>query len=144
MAHLLSLYLKTLAPRLPSSPPPSQSDSAFSFVFPAAAILDFPSSSQERHVSGTGKPVLRSSSDPPVHSRCLQPEDLTASPPPPLKRQVGLLPVDGVLVEPEGTLMQRGGLSQPLHTRVRLIIGSLGRQTQHAVLPYMPLVLGIC
>ncbi|XP_059564897.1 F-actin-monooxygenase MICAL2 isoform X4 [Myotis daubentonii] len=43
---------------------------------------------QERHVSGVGKPVLRSSSDPPAHSCCLQPEELTASPPPPLKRQL--------------------------------------------------------
>nr|KAF6343158.1 hypothetical protein mPipKuh1_011530 [Pipistrellus kuhlii] len=50
---------------------------------------------QERHVSGTGKPVLRSSSDPPVHSRCLQPEDLTASPPPPLKRQFPSVVVTG-------------------------------------------------
>lgn len=71
---------------------------------------------QEHRVSGIGKPVLCSSSDPPVNSRCLKPEELTPSPSPPLKRQVGLLPVDGVLVKPAGTLMLRGGSSGPLHT----------------------------
>ncbi|XP_036181303.1 F-actin-monooxygenase MICAL2 isoform X3 [Myotis myotis] len=35
-----------------------QSDSAFSFVLPAAAILDSPSSSQERHVSGLPSVVV--------------------------------------------------------------------------------------
>lgn len=69
---------------------------------------DSPSSSQEHRVSGIGKPILRSSSDPPVNSRCPKPEEPTPSPSPTLKRQVGLLPVDAVLVKPEGTLIQRG------------------------------------
>ncbi|XP_035884934.1 F-actin-monooxygenase MICAL2 isoform X7 [Phyllostomus discolor] len=42
---------------------------------------------QERSISGIGKPVLRSSSDPPANSRCLKPEEPTTSPSPPLKRQ---------------------------------------------------------
>nr|XP_054098066.1 F-actin-monooxygenase MICAL2 isoform X6 [Callithrix jacchus] len=42
---------------------------------------------QERRVSGIGKPVLCSSSGPPVHSCCPKPEEPTPSPSPPLKRQ---------------------------------------------------------
>ncbi|XP_044785469.2 F-actin-monooxygenase MICAL2 isoform X7 [Bubalus bubalis] len=42
---------------------------------------------QEHRVSGIGKPILRSSSDPPVNSRCPKPEEPTPSPSPPLKRQ---------------------------------------------------------
>ncbi|XP_032282992.1 F-actin-monooxygenase MICAL2 isoform X7 [Phoca vitulina] len=42
---------------------------------------------QECRVSGIGKPVLRTSSDPPVNSRCPRPEEPTPSPSPPLKRQ---------------------------------------------------------
>ncbi|XP_021564896.1 F-actin-methionine sulfoxide oxidase MICAL2 isoform X5 [Carlito syrichta] len=42
---------------------------------------------QERRVSGIGKPILCSPSDPPVHSRCPKPEEPTPSPSPPLKRQ---------------------------------------------------------
>ncbi|XP_073870369.1 F-actin-monooxygenase MICAL2 isoform X7 [Macaca fascicularis] len=42
---------------------------------------------QERCVSGIGKPVLCSSSGPPVHSCCLKLEEATPSPSPPLKRQ---------------------------------------------------------
>ncbi|XP_032282993.1 F-actin-monooxygenase MICAL2 isoform X8 [Phoca vitulina] len=43
---------------------------------------------QECRVSGIGKPVLRTSSDPPVNSRCPRPEEPTPSPSPPLKRQL--------------------------------------------------------
>ncbi|XP_048644306.1 F-actin-monooxygenase MICAL2 isoform X3 [Marmota marmota marmota] len=43
---------------------------------------------QERRVSGLGKPVPCSSSDPPVNSRCPKPEEPPRSPSPPLKRQV--------------------------------------------------------
>lgn len=60
---------------------------------------------QERCVSGTGKPVLCLSSDPPVKSHCLKLEEPTPSPSPPLKRQVGLLPVAGGLAKAEGTLL---------------------------------------
>lgn len=47
--------------------------------------------------------------------------------------------MDGVLVKPEGTLMRRGGLSQPLHTPVGLIVvlwggGHIGLST-HAIGP---------
>ncbi|XP_047679843.1 F-actin-monooxygenase MICAL2 isoform X1 [Prionailurus viverrinus] len=42
---------------------------------------------QECRISGIGKPVLRSSSDPPVNSRCPRPEEPTPGPSPPLKRQ---------------------------------------------------------
>ncbi|XP_054442070.1 F-actin-monooxygenase MICAL2 isoform X2 [Pteronotus mesoamericanus] len=50
---------------------------------------------QERCRSGIGKPVLRSSSDPPVNSRCLKPEEPPTSPPPPLKRQFPSVVVTG-------------------------------------------------
>ncbi|XP_039096811.1 F-actin-monooxygenase MICAL2 isoform X2 [Hyaena hyaena] len=42
---------------------------------------------QECCISGTGKPVLCPSSDPPVSSRCPRPEEPTPGPSPPLKRQ---------------------------------------------------------
>ncbi|VFV23191.1 protein mical-2 isoform 1 [Lynx pardinus] len=67
---------------------------------------------QECRISGIGKPVLRSSSDPPVNSRCPRPEEPTPGPSPPLKRQVGLLPVDAVVLKSEGTFTPRGGLKQ--------------------------------
>ncbi|XP_073664730.1 F-actin-monooxygenase MICAL2 isoform X9 [Tursiops truncatus] len=43
---------------------------------------------QEHRVSGIGKPILRSSSDPPVNSRRPKPEEPTPSPSPTLKRQL--------------------------------------------------------
>ncbi|KAM8817449.1 F-actin-monooxygenase MICAL2-like isoform 1-T1 [Rhynchonycteris naso] len=43
---------------------------------------------QEHCISGIGKPVLCSSSDPPVNSRCLKPEEPRTSSSPPLKRQL--------------------------------------------------------
>ncbi|VTJ84814.1 Hypothetical predicted protein [Marmota monax] len=50
--------------------------------------LQFPSQAWlERRVSGLGKPVPCSSSDPPVNSRCPKPEEPPRSPSPPLKRQ---------------------------------------------------------
>lgn len=96
-------------------------------MFPVAAFSDSPSSSQECRVSGIGKPVLCSSSDPPVNSRCLKLEEPTPSPSPPLKRQVGLLPIDGVLGKPEGTLMLAGGRGCPLHTPSRAECGFVGK-----------------
>lgn len=93
----------------------SQSDLCFPFLFPAAAFSDSPSS-QERRVPGIGKPVLCSSSDPPVNSRCPKPEEPTPSPSSTLKRQVGLLPVEAVLVKSEGTLIWRGGVRGSLCT----------------------------
>ncbi|XP_030186659.1 F-actin-monooxygenase MICAL2 isoform X1 [Lynx canadensis] len=50
---------------------------------------------QECRISGIGKPVLRSSSDPPVNSRCPRPEEPTPGPSPPLKRQFPSVVVTG-------------------------------------------------
>ncbi|KAB0370907.1 hypothetical protein FD755_017316, partial [Muntiacus reevesi] len=50
---------------------------------------------QEHRVSGIGKPILRSSSDPPVNSRCPKPEEPTPSPSPTLKRQFPSVVVTG-------------------------------------------------
>ncbi|XP_053416644.1 F-actin-monooxygenase MICAL2 isoform X8 [Nycticebus coucang] len=50
---------------------------------------------QERHVSGIGKPVLCSSSDPPAHSRGPKLQEPTPSPSPPLKRQFPPVVVTG-------------------------------------------------
>ncbi|XP_072825625.1 F-actin-monooxygenase MICAL2 isoform X9 [Vicugna pacos] len=50
---------------------------------------------QEHRVSGIGKPVLHSSSDPPVNSRCPKPEQPTPSPSPTLKRQFPSVVVTG-------------------------------------------------
>ncbi|XP_069410463.1 F-actin-monooxygenase MICAL2 isoform X4 [Ovis canadensis] len=50
---------------------------------------------QEHRVSGIGKPILRSSSDPPVNSRGPKPEEPTPSPSPPLKRQFPSMVVTG-------------------------------------------------
>ena len=114
----LAQHLQTLSPCLFSSPA-SECLSLTRLFLPISCgcfFSDSPSSSQEHRVSGIGKPILRSSSDPPVNSRCPKPEEPTPSPSPPLKRQVGLLPVDAVLVKPEGTLIQRGGVHSSLCT----------------------------
>ncbi|XP_073897648.1 F-actin-monooxygenase MICAL2 isoform X4 [Castor canadensis] len=50
---------------------------------------------QEHHVSGIGKPILCSSSDRPVNSRCPKVEEPSPSPPPPLKRQFPSVVVTG-------------------------------------------------
>ncbi|KAB1272270.1 [F-actin]-monooxygenase MICAL2, partial [Camelus dromedarius] len=50
---------------------------------------------QEHRVSGIGKPVLHSSSDPPVNSRCPKPEQPTPSPSATLKRQFPSVVVTG-------------------------------------------------
>eukprot|EP00070_Physeter_catodon_P049854 XP_028356748.1 F-actin-monooxygenase MICAL2 isoform X3 [Physeter catodon] len=50
---------------------------------------------QEHRVSGIGKPILRTSSDPPVNSRRPKPEEPTPSPSPTLKRQFPLVVVTG-------------------------------------------------
>lgn len=82
-------------------------------------LFGLPSPSQECCISGIGKPVPRSSSDPPINSRCPRQEEPTPGPSPPLKRQVGLLPVDAVLVKSEGTFIQRGGVGGCLCTPCR-------------------------
>lgn len=117
----LAQHLQTLSPCLFSSPP-SKCLSLTRLFLPISCgcfFSDSPSFSQEHRVSGIGKPILRSSSDPPVNSRGPKPEEPTPSPSPPLKRQVGLLPVDAVLVKPEGTLIQRGGVHGSLCTQRR-------------------------
>lgn len=90
-------------------------------------------------------PVLRSSSDPPVNSRCLKPEEATTSPSPPLKRQVGLLPVDGGVGEARGDTDAEGWAQSALCTpQIGLIVSSLGRQTQHAVPTLIGRINQIC
>ena len=78
----LAQHLQTLSPCLFSSPP-SKCLSLTHLFLPISCgcfFSDSPSSSQEHRVSGIGKPILRSSSDPPVNSRCPKPEEPTPSP----------------------------------------------------------------
>lgn len=138
--HLHSLSL----PLFLSSLQVSQSELTFSFLFPAAAFSDSPSSSQEHRVSGIGKPVLHSSSDPPVNSRCPKPEQPTPSPSATLKRQVGLLPGDAVLVKPEGTLIQRVGSVALSAPHVGLTVDSLRRQIQLEVITLIDKTSQVC
>ncbi|XP_045413487.1 F-actin-monooxygenase MICAL2 isoform X2 [Lemur catta] len=75
---------------------------------------------QERRVSGIGKPVLCSSSDPPAHSRCPKPEEPTASPSPALKRQFPSVVVTGHVLR-ELKQVSAGGecLSRPWRARAK-------------------------
>lgn len=95
-------------------PLPAPRASSHSLFFPVSSgcFCGLPFSSQDCHrVSGIGKPVLCSASRPPATPRCPKLEDSTPRLPPPLKRQVGLFPVDAILVKLEGgDLEPRGGL----------------------------------
>nr|XP_020142161.1 F-actin-methionine sulfoxide oxidase MICAL2 isoform X6 [Microcebus murinus] len=75
---------------------------------------------QERRVSGIGKPVLCSSSDPPAHSRCPKPEAPTPSPPCALKRQLPPVVVTGHVLR-ELKQVSAGGecLSRPWRARAK-------------------------
>nr|XP_019584884.1 PREDICTED: protein-methionine sulfoxide oxidase MICAL2 isoform X1 [Rhinolophus sinicus]XP_019584891.1 PREDICTED: protein-methionine sulfoxide oxidase MICAL2 isoform X1 [Rhinolophus sinicus] len=90
---------------------------------------------QECHVSGIGKPVLCSSSDPPVNSRCLKPEEPTPSPSPPLKRQFPLVVVTGHVLR-ELNQVSAGGEcpSRPWRARAKSDL-QLGGPENRAALP---------
>lgn len=104
-----TLHLLPVSPVFPSH---AWVSPAFSFLSPGAASVDLPFYSQDcRRVSGIGKPVLCSASRPPGTSRCPKLEESTPRLPPPLKRQVGLFPVDTILVMPTGGDFEpRGGI----------------------------------
>lgn len=110
-APSLLLTLHLLLPISPVLPPYAWVLLAFSFLSPGAASVDLPFSFQDCHrVSGIGKPVLCSASRSHGTSRCPKLEESTPRLPPPLKRQVGLFPVDTILVKPEGGDFEpRGG-----------------------------------
>ncbi|XP_045049968.2 F-actin-monooxygenase MICAL2 isoform X2 [Desmodus rotundus] len=75
---------------------------------------------QERSISGIGKPVLRLSSDPPVNSRCLKPEEPTTSPSPPLKRQFPSVVVTGHVLREINQVSAGGGCpSRPWRARAK-------------------------
>ncbi|XP_014638507.1 PREDICTED: protein-methionine sulfoxide oxidase MICAL2 isoform X1 [Ceratotherium simum simum] len=89
----------------------------------------------ERHVSGIGKPVLRSSSDSPVHSRRPTPEEPTPSPSPPLKRQFPPVVVTGhVLRELKQVSAGSEGPSRPWRARAKSDL-QLGGPEPSAALP---------
>lgn len=110
--HLCSSTLHLLLPVSPALSPHTWVSLAFSFLSPGAASVDLPFYSQDcRRVSGIGKPVLCSASRPPGTSRCPKLEESTPRLPPPLKRQVGLFPVDTILLMPAGGDFEpRGGI----------------------------------
>ncbi|XP_036114770.1 F-actin-monooxygenase MICAL2 isoform X5 [Molossus molossus] len=88
---------------------------------------------QEHRVSGIGEPVLRSSSDPPVNSRSLKPEEPTASPSPPLKRQFSSVVVTGHVLREINQVSAGGeGPSRPWRARAK---SDLGRPENRAALP---------
>ncbi|XP_033062126.1 F-actin-monooxygenase MICAL2 isoform X1 [Trachypithecus francoisi] len=90
---------------------------------------------QERCVSGIGKPVLCSSSGPPVHSCCLKPEEATPSPSPPLKRQFPSVVVTGhVLRELKQVSAGSECLSRPWRARAKSDL-QLGGTENFATLP---------
>ncbi|XP_032282988.1 F-actin-monooxygenase MICAL2 isoform X3 [Phoca vitulina] len=75
---------------------------------------------QECRVSGIGKPVLRTSSDPPVNSRCPRPEEPTPSPSPPLKRQFPSVVVTGHVLRELKQVSAGGGCpSRPWRARAK-------------------------
>ncbi|XP_014970336.3 F-actin-monooxygenase MICAL2 isoform X2 [Macaca fascicularis] len=90
---------------------------------------------QERCVSGIGKPVLCSSSGPPVHSCCLKLEEATPSPSPPLKRQFPSVVVTGhVLRELKQVSAGSECLSRPWRARAKSDL-QLGGTENFATLP---------
>ncbi|XP_022411359.1 F-actin-monooxygenase MICAL2 isoform X3 [Delphinapterus leucas] len=90
---------------------------------------------QEHRVSGIGKPILRSSSDPPVNSRRPKPEEPTPSPSPTLKRQFPLVVVTGHVLR-ELKQVSAGGEcpSRPWRARAKSDL-QLGRPENPAGLP---------
>nr|XP_021530830.1 F-actin-methionine sulfoxide oxidase MICAL2 isoform X1 [Aotus nancymaae] len=90
---------------------------------------------QERRVSGIGKPVLCSSSGPPVHSCCPKPEEATPSPSPALKRQFPSVVVTGhVLRELKQVSAGSECLSRPWRARAKSDL-QLGGTENFATLP---------
>nr|XP_035943812.1 F-actin-monooxygenase MICAL2 isoform X12 [Halichoerus grypus] len=90
---------------------------------------------QECRVSGIGKPVLRTSSDPPVNSRCPRPEEPTPSPSPPLKRQFPSVVVTGHVLRELKQVSAGGGCpSRPWRARAKSDL-QLGRPEAPAGLP---------
>ncbi|KAF6104788.1 microtubule associated monooxygenase, calponin and LIM domain containing 2 [Phyllostomus discolor] len=90
---------------------------------------------QERSISGIGKPVLRSSSDPPANSRCLKPEEPTTSPSPPLKRQFPSVVVTGHVLREINQVSAGGGCpSRPWRARAKSDL-QLGGPENRAALP---------
>ncbi|XP_054098053.2 F-actin-monooxygenase MICAL2 isoform X1 [Callithrix jacchus] len=90
---------------------------------------------QERRVSGIGKPVLCSSSGPPVHSCCPKPEEPTPSPSPPLKRQFPSVVVTGhVLRELKQVSAGSECLGRPWRARAKSDL-QLGGTENFATLP---------
>ncbi|XP_058161702.1 F-actin-monooxygenase MICAL2 isoform X2 [Dasypus novemcinctus] len=87
---------------------------------------------QERRVSGIGKPVRCFSSEPPVKSRCPEPESPTPHPSPPLKRQFPLEVVTGHVLR-ELKQISAGGEcpSRPWRARAKsdLQLGGLESRT---------------
>ncbi|XP_055279331.1 F-actin-monooxygenase MICAL2 isoform X2 [Moschus berezovskii] len=90
---------------------------------------------QEHRVSGIGKPILRSSSDPPVNSRCPKPEEPTPSPSPTLKRQFPSVVVTGHVLR-ELKQVSAGGEcpTRPWRARAKSDL-QLGGPTNLASLP---------
>ncbi|TKC42746.1 hypothetical protein EI555_005479, partial [Monodon monoceros] len=90
---------------------------------------------QEHRVSGIGKPILRSSSDPPVNPRRPKPEEPTPSPSPTLKRQFPLVVVTGHVLR-ELKQVSAGGEcpSRPWRARAKSDL-QLGRPENPAGLP---------
>ncbi|XP_049569741.1 F-actin-monooxygenase MICAL2 isoform X2 [Orcinus orca] len=90
---------------------------------------------QEHRVSGIGKPILRSSSDPPVNSRRPKPEEPTPSPSPTLKRQFPLVVVTGHVLR-ELKQVSAGGEcpSRPWRARAKSDL-QLGGPENPAALP---------
>ncbi|XP_044114776.1 F-actin-monooxygenase MICAL2 isoform X2 [Neovison vison] len=75
---------------------------------------------QECRVSGIGKPVLRTFSDPPINPRCSRPEEPTPSPSPPLKRQFPSVVVTGHVLRELNQVSAGGGCpNRPWRARAK-------------------------
>uniref|UniRef100_A0A673TPY2 F-actin monooxygenase n=1 Tax=Suricata suricatta TaxID=37032 RepID=A0A673TPY2_SURSU len=89
---------------------------------------------QECRVSGIGKPVVRTSSDQPVNSRCPRPEEPTPGPSPPLKRQFPAVVTGHVLRELKQVSAGGECPSRPWRARAKSDL-QLGGPESSATLP---------
>uniref|UniRef100_A0A4X1TRU8 F-actin monooxygenase n=1 Tax=Sus scrofa TaxID=9823 RepID=A0A4X1TRU8_PIG len=99
---------------------------------------------QERRVPGIGKPVLCSSSDPPVNSRCPKPEEPTPSPSSTLKRQFPSVVVTGHVLRELNQVSVGGECpSRPWRARAKSDLQLGGPENPAGLLPPCQGALGL-